>query len=140
MSAVAGFLEKNSDTVHGMLAAVVASSSSPFMAHLLDSHGSTKRSSGHASSGARTTHKTTRTTTLAGAFCRQLGDLAKTINATQPHFVRCIKPNALKCPGAFLSPLVLTQLLYGGVMESVRIRQQGYVRASGAHMCVCDAT
>ena len=43
-----------------------------------------------------------------------------------PHFVRCIKPNNEKVPGHFDKEKVLTQLQYTGVLETIRIRRQGF--------------
>ena len=45
---------------------------------------------------------------------------------TSPHYVKCIKPNNIKFPGGFSCELVRDQLMYSGVLEVVRIRQQGY--------------
>ncbi len=44
----------------------------------------------------------------------------------EPHFVRCIKPNMQKTASKFDVDFVRAQLRYTGVMETVRIRQQGY--------------
>ena len=45
-----------------------------------------------------------------------------------PHHaaVRCVKPNSQKASGLFTHPQILTQLRYAGVLETVRIRRQGY--------------
>jgi len=50
----------------------------------------------------------------------------ESIAATQPHYVRCIKPNYSKKPNAFDEISVLKQLRCGGVMEQVRISSAGY--------------
>lgn len=46
--------------------------------------------------------------------------------SSHPHFVRCIKPNNDRVPGQFDEEKVLTQLNYTGVLETTRIRRQGY--------------
>ncbi|KAK6166430.1 hypothetical protein SNE40_023124 [Patella caerulea] len=64
--------------------------------------------------------------TVATYFRYSLMDLlAKMVTGT-PHFVRCIKPNDEKDPGHFDSVKVMTQLKYTGVLETTRIRRQGY--------------
>lgn len=45
-----------------------------------------------------------------------------TLTATAPHYVRCLKPNVLKLPAVFDSDLVLNQLRYAGMMETIKIR------------------
>ncbi|CAE7581259.1 Myo5a [Symbiodinium natans] len=59
-------------------------------------------------------------------FRSSLRVLIGKISSSDPHFIRCIKPNAQKVPGLFDSKMVLEQLLFSGVLEAVHIRQQGY--------------
>lgn len=53
-------------------------------------------------------------------------DLLQKMVAGSPQFVRCIKPNDIKAPKRFESEKVLKQLRYTGVLETIRIRQQGF--------------
>jgi len=46
-----------------------------------------------------------------------------TLNSTDPHFVRCIKPNDEKAGNIFTSQMVIDQLRYAGLLEVCRIRQ-----------------
>ena len=59
-------------------------------------------------------------------IAESLASLMDKLKTTGPHFVRCLKPNAMKAPGMFDSELVLRQLRYAGMMEAVKIRQSGY--------------
>lgn len=46
--------------------------------------------------------------------------------ATDPHFIRCIKPNPLNSPDAFDRIAVTEQLRYGGVLQAVEVSRAGY--------------
>mmetsp|Transcript_47376 Transcript_47376/g.133685 ORF Transcript_47376/g.133685 Transcript_47376/m.133685 type:complete len:1334 (+) Transcript_47376:2-4003(+) len=63
--------------------------------------------------------------TVGEKFCRQLEVLANTLEQGETLFVRCIKSNPQKVPGLVNRPLVLEQLLTGGVIAALEIRQQG---------------
>ena len=43
-----------------------------------------------------------------------------------PHFVRCVKPNHAKQQGLFEDDMVTKQLRYTGMLETTRIRKEGY--------------
>ncbi|EGG16236.1 myosin [Cavenderia fasciculata] len=59
-------------------------------------------------------------------FKDSLNQLMTTINATSPHYIRCIKPNTIKQANHFEKPMVLQQLKCGGVIEQLRISRSGY--------------
>ncbi len=50
----------------------------------------------------------------------------ETLNSTQPHYVRCVKPNDKKKPDTFDANNCLQQLRYAGVFQAVTIRQRGF--------------
>jgi hypothetical protein len=64
--------------------------------------------------------------TVSCTFRRQLEELTATLKATEPHYIKCIKPNTVKAPGGFSPRLVVQQLRYSGVLEVVRIRREAY--------------
>ena len=74
--------------------------------------------------GSRTGRKQTPTVTFQ--FQQSLNHLMETLNQANPFFVRCIKSNTQKQPNNFDDMLVLVQLRYTGMLETVRIRQSGY--------------
>ena len=61
---------------------------------------------------------------LSAQFRQQLDKLMTQLNATQTHYIRCIKPNNDKAPSQIDPMLTLEQLRYSGVFEAVRIRKQ----------------
>lgn len=52
--------------------------------------------------------------------------LMKRMSESKPIFLRCIKPNASKRSDDFDDKFVLLQLRYCGVLETTRIRKEGY--------------
>jgi myosin heavy subunit len=50
----------------------------------------------------------------------------KTLDATHPHFVRCIIPNEIKTGGVIDAHLVMHQLHCNGVLEGIRICRKGF--------------
>jgi len=55
-----------------------------------------------------------------------LNKLMQRLEATEPHFIRCIKPNTQQVPNVVDQKLVLQQLKCCGVLEVVRISRAGY--------------
>ncbi len=66
------------------------------------------------------------TPTVTHQFQQSLQQLMETLNQANPFFVRCIKSNGDKIANHFDDVLVLLQLRYTGMLETVRIRQSGY--------------
>ncbi|NXX49181.1 MYO3A protein, partial [Tricholaema leucomelas] len=67
-----------------------------------------------------------KTQTVASYFRYSLMDLLSKMVVGQPHFVRCIKPNNDRQAHKFDKEKVLVQLRYTGILETARIRRQGY--------------
>ncbi|XP_053386580.1 myosin-IIIb-like isoform X4 [Mercenaria mercenaria] len=64
--------------------------------------------------------------TVATYFRFSLMDLLAKMVAGNPHFVRCIRPNEENVADQFDGKKVTTQLKYTGVLETTRIRREGY--------------
>ncbi|XP_054847463.1 myosin-IIIa [Eublepharis macularius] len=67
-----------------------------------------------------------KTQTVASYFRYSLMDLLSKMVVGQPHFVRCIKPNNERHANKYDKEKVLVQLRYTGILETARIRRQGY--------------
>ena len=48
------------------------------------------------------------------------------IEATGPHYIRCLKPNDEALPSVLVRKRLIEQLKYGGVLEAVRVARSGY--------------
>uniref|UniRef100_A0A8R7TW47 Myosin-J heavy chain n=1 Tax=Triticum urartu TaxID=4572 RepID=A0A8R7TW47_TRIUA len=56
----------------------------------------------------------------------QLHELMETLSSTEPHYIRCVKPNSVLKPAIFENTNVLQQLRCSGVLEAIRISCAGY--------------
>ncbi|XP_042446655.1 myosin-12-like [Zingiber officinale] len=107
------FLDKNKDLVVAEHQALLDASKCPFVANLFPpvSEESSKQS---------------KATSIGTRFKQQLQSLMETLNTTEPHYIRCVKPNSLLKPGIIENFNVLGQLRCGGVLEAIRISCAGY--------------
>ncbi|XP_018111097.1 unconventional myosin-IXa isoform X3 [Xenopus laevis] len=71
-------------------------------------------------------HKKKKPPSISAQFQTSLNKLMETLGQAEPYFVKCIRSNAEKVPMRFDDTLVLRQLRYTGMLETVRIRQSGY--------------
>ncbi|XP_063151903.1 unconventional myosin-Vb isoform X3 [Candoia aspera] len=132
-----GFLEKNRDTVHEEQINILKASKYPVIVELFHDEKdpvpaapsgkktSSKiniRSARPAVKAANKEHKKT----VGHQFRNSLYLLMETLNATTPHYVRCIKPNDEKLPFTFDPKRAVQQLRACGVLETIRISAAGY--------------
>uniref|UniRef100_A0A8C2WV46 Myosin IXA n=1 Tax=Cyclopterus lumpus TaxID=8103 RepID=A0A8C2WV46_CYCLU len=71
-------------------------------------------------------HKKKKPPSISAQFQASLNKLMETLDQSEPYFVKCFRSNAEKLPLRFNDGLVLRQLRYTGMLETVRIRQSGY--------------
>ncbi|XP_030630766.1 unconventional myosin-IXAb [Chanos chanos] len=71
-------------------------------------------------------HKKKKPPSISAQFQASLNKLMETLEQSEPYFVKCIRSNAEKLPLRFNDALVLRQLRYTGMLETVRIRRSGY--------------
>ncbi|XBJ16679.1 hypothetical protein VPH35_008259 [Triticum aestivum] len=109
------FLDKNIDYAVNEHQDLLHASTSPFVSSLFPpSEESTK------------SNKSTKFTSIGSSFKQQLQGLLETLSSTEPHYMRCIKPNNVLKPAIFENSNVLQQLRCGGVLEAIRISCLGY--------------
>ncbi|XP_054646752.1 unconventional myosin-IXb isoform X2 [Dunckerocampus dactyliophorus] len=71
-------------------------------------------------------HKKKKPPSISAQFQTSLTKLLETLNRAEPFFIRCIRSNAEKKEMYLDETLVLQQLRYTGMLETVRIRRSGY--------------
>ncbi|VVA99827.1 unnamed protein product [Arabis nemorensis] len=107
------FLEKNKDYVVAEHQALLGASSCTFIAGLFPLQ-------------IDDANKKSKFSSVASQFKQQLASLVESLSTTEPHYIRCVKPNNLLKPSTFENQNVLQQLRCGGVMETIRISRAGY--------------
>ncbi|KAF7241516.1 Unconventional myosin-Vc [Varanus komodoensis] len=126
-----GFLEKNRDTVYEVLTEILKTSKFQLCANFFqDSPGPVSPFSSmikvkSAKVVIKSPNKQFRTT-VGNKFRNSLYLLMETLNATTPHYVRCIKPNDEKVAFEFDCKRVTQQLRACGVLETIRLSSQSY--------------
>ncbi|XP_061969968.1 myosin-9 isoform X2 [Populus nigra] len=70
--------------------------------------------------------KPSKFSSVCSRFKIQLQQLMDILNSTEPHYIRCVKPNNLLKPATFDKINVIQQLRSGGVLEVIRIKCAGY--------------
>ncbi|KAG2718036.1 hypothetical protein I3760_03G202400 [Carya illinoinensis] len=70
--------------------------------------------------------KSSKFSSIGSRFKLQLQSLMETLSSTEPHYIRCVKPNNVLKPAIFENLNVIQQLRCGGVLEAIRISCAGY--------------
>ncbi|XP_063608871.1 myosin heavy chain, muscle-like [Penaeus indicus] len=118
-----GWLEKNKDPLNDTVVDQLKKSTNPLPVECFADHPG--QSGGGDAKGGRG-KKGGGFITVSSGYREQLANLMKTLNATQPHFIRCIVPNETKSPGVVEAPLIMHQLTCNGVLEGIRICRKGF--------------
>ncbi|XP_041666986.1 unconventional myosin-Vb [Cheilinus undulatus] len=126
-----GFLEKNRDTVYEEQINILKASQFQLVADLFH-----EKDDVAPPKSARVNVRSLKTVpkapnkehrkTVGLQFRSSLHLLMETLNATTPHYVRCIKPNDEKEAFSFDSRRAVQQLRACGVLETIRISAAGY--------------
>ncbi|GFQ02596.1 myosin-8 [Phtheirospermum japonicum] len=107
------FLDKNKDYVVAEHQALLSASNCSFVSSLFPPL-------------PEESSKSSKFSSIGSQFKQQLQALLETLSATEPHYIRCVKPNNLLKPSIFENSNVLQQLRCGGVMEAIRISCAGF--------------
>ncbi|XP_053176269.1 unconventional myosin-Va isoform X3 [Scomber japonicus] len=133
-----GFLEKNKDTVNEDQISVLKASKFDLLVELFqDEEKATSPTGQVPGTGGRTrlsikpdksrdTSRKEHKKTVGCQFRNSLQMLMDTLNATTPHYVRCIKPNDFKLAFSFDPKRAVQQLRACGVLETIRISAAGF--------------
>lgn len=131
-----GFLEKNRDTVYEEQINILKASKCPLVADLFHDDKDSVPAPSTSAKGSKINVRSSRPLlkpsnkehrkTVGHQFRTSLQLLMETLNATTPHYVRCIKPNDEKLPFHFDPKRAVQQLRACGVLETIRISAAGY--------------
>ena len=135
---IEGFVSKNNDSLHSNLLSVVRFSSSPLLRRILNLDDANTAATPEAVRKLKL-QRASSTTSMSGGnkllgsmtVCRalksEIQSLRRILERSSCHFVRCVMPNSRTAPAPeWDQGLVLSQLNYLGVIETCRIRRQGY--------------
>ncbi|XP_030309911.1 unconventional myosin-X-like isoform X3 [Calypte anna] len=117
---VRGFLEKNRDTFRDDILNMLKDSRLDFIYDLFE------RVCSRCSEETLKMGTQRRRPTVSSQFRDSLHSLMATLSTSNPFFIRCIKPNTEKAPNLFNPDVVLNQLRYSGMLETVKVRRAGF--------------
>ncbi|XP_060592914.1 myosin-IIIb-like isoform X2 [Ruditapes philippinarum] len=131
-----GWLEKNRDTLPPGVMEMLQSSNNALVKSIFKAQ--VTRTGSLAFQGRQSTRKTRkghrpsleaarkRKLTVGGQFKNSLQVLMERMTSATPIFIRCLKPNHVKAPGSFDMKYIQQQLLYTGMLETTKIRREGF--------------
>ena len=114
---ISGFTDKNKDMLFQECIDCMRASNSEFLYNLFPVTPEEQA----AQSGQRK-----RPTTAGFKIKTSANLLMDTLSSCAPHYIRCIKPNDVKKPGAWEQERVRHQVQYLGLLENVKVRRAGY--------------
>ncbi|CAE7766969.1 XI-B [Symbiodinium sp. CCMP2592] len=121
-----GFLDKNKDQLSNDLIECMGASTNEFIVRLFRQdvkYGEVLNKEESSETGAG---KKKKKYTVCCLSLDQLASLMDIVDLTEPHFVRCIKPNPQNEPDRYDRKAVTEQLRYGGVLQVVQVSRAGY--------------
>ncbi|CAD8099500.1 unnamed protein product [Paramecium sonneborni] len=109
---VAGFVEKNRDSINGEVFKILPNSTNPVLKEIW--------------SNVSNDYQNMKLNNVVTKFQNSLKELLNLLNMSIPKFIRCIKPNNFKQPLTFEASEVRRQMTCAGLMEAIQIRKAGY--------------
>ena len=130
----ANFVEKSKDELPKEAVALLEASSYPFLAKLgeslSDSTGqlapSTRPGGANGKRQLQRANSSILRDSVGVQFSSQLKVLRVRIESTEPHYVRCLKPNDGLVPRSFQPSVIADQLTCAGVLEAIRVSRVGF--------------
>ncbi|WAQ98013.1 MYO3B-like protein [Mya arenaria] len=132
-----GWLEKNRDTLPPGVMEMLQGSQNALVRSIFKAQ--VTRTGTLAFQGRKSTRKTRkgghrpsldaarkRKQTVGAQFKNSLQVLMERMTSSTPIFIRCLKPNHVKAPGNFNEKYINQQLLYTGMLETTKIRREGF--------------
>ncbi|XP_053550900.1 LOW QUALITY PROTEIN: unconventional myosin-XV [Bombina bombina] len=120
------FLDKNYDQVRQDVLDLFVNSKVKVVANLFFSYAQVLAQQKTMMGKSSTVTRKYKASTVAAKFQQSLLELVEKMERCNPFFVRCIKPNSKKEPCLFEADIVSCQLKYSGILETIRIRKEGY--------------
>ncbi|KNC96438.1 uncharacterized protein SPPG_08031 [Spizellomyces punctatus DAOM BR117] len=119
MYEVDGFLDRNVDALWRDVVLCIAGSEKTGVREMFPEEGD-------AGVGVAGGKGQKRPDTLATQFKTSMSSLIQNLMSKNPHYIRCIKPNASKRPDVFDQELVRHQCRYLGLRENILVRRAGF--------------
>jgi myosin-5 len=117
------FMEKNKDEIPITAKNMFETAPSQLIkdTYAIQTRENQDRAAAESTSGRQAKQKT-----VGQQFKEQLQSLIENVQKTDPHYIRCIKPNDAAKPMLLTRKRTTEQLRYGGVLEAVRVARAGY--------------
>lgn len=123
-SAETGFMEKNKDEIPLTAQMMFETAPSELVKDVYNAM--KKESEGRKPAETNKPGKKPKSKTVGQQFKEQLNSLIESVSKTDPHYIRCLKPNDAAKSKMLTRKRLTEQLRYGGVLEAVRVARAGY--------------
>ena len=121
-----GFLEKNKDEIPLMAQNLFETAPNDLVKDMYNIQKmELDENSGKSKEGAAKGNPS-KAKTVGMQFKEQLSNLMAKVETTEPHYIRCLKPNDAAKPKMLTRQRLTEQLRYGGVLEAIRVARMGF--------------